>query len=90
MVARQSGRSAWTLMFKRKAMEESKMSNVIQFLEALGSKPMSPADYAASVNALEADTAQKGALLRHDGHALNGLLDARASVYCAVFAEDAD
>jgi hypothetical protein len=66
------------------------MSNVIRFLEAVGSRPLSAAEYVANVNALDAGFPQKQALLRHDGEALEDLLVARKKVYCAVFAADED
>lgn len=51
------------------------MSNVIRFLETLGSQPaLSPAGYAASVAALDCDTEQQLAMLQRDGGTLNGLL----------------
>lgn len=54
------------------------MSNAIQFLETLGSKPMlSPADYAATVAALDLDAAQQQALLQRDHEVLNDLLGGR-------------
>lgn len=63
------------------------MSNVIQFLEAVGSKPLSAAEYIESVNALDAQASEKRALLQHDGEALGGLLTDR-KMYCAVFAAE--
>lgn len=58
------------------------MSNVIQFLEALGSNPaltrLSAADYEAVVASLDADGAQQQALLHRDQVAINGLLGGRA------------
>lgn len=58
------------------------MSNVIQFLEALGSNPaltrLSVADYEAVVASLDAEGAQRQALLDRDQVALNGLLGGRA------------
>lgn len=54
------------------------MSNAIHFLETLGSKPtLSPADYAATVAALNVDAAQQQALLCRDPEVLNGLLGGR-------------
>lgn len=64
------------------------MSNVIQFLESLGSNPVlnrrSPAEYGAAVAALEADDDQRQALLDRDHVALNELLDGRAQVLFVV------
>jgi len=63
------------------------MSNVIQFLEAMGQRPaMSPADYAATVAALDVDDAQREALLEGDQAGLNQLLDGRMKMVFAVFA----
>ncbi len=59
------------------------MSNVIQFLEALGQNP-APADYAAAVAALDIDEAQRQALLDRDLATLNDLLGGRGKVYCVV------
>jgi hypothetical protein len=59
------------------------MSNVIQFLEALGQNP-APADYAAAVAALDIDEAQRQALLNRDHARLNDLLGGRSKVYCVV------
>lgn len=54
------------------------MSNVIQFLEAMGSRPaLSAVEYAAAVEALDAGTVQRQALLDRDHVALNELLDGR-------------
>lgn len=61
------------------------MSNVIQFLEAMGSRPApSAAEYAAIVAGLEINDAQRRALLDADHAALNALLDGRAKMYCYV------
>lgn len=58
------------------------MSNVIQFLEALGSNPaltrLSVADYEAVVASLDAEVAQRQALLDRNHSALNDLLGGRA------------
>ena len=64
------------------------MSNVIQFLEALGRAPAMPwsgVDYAAAVAALEADPAQRDALLDRDAATLNRLLGGRAVMYCSQY-----
>ena len=66
------------------------MSNVIRFLETMGSKPISPADYAATVAALEVGAPQRKALLDRDQDALNELLDGRRQLKCAIFAADED
>jgi hypothetical protein len=66
------------------------MSNVIRFLETMGRKPISPADYAATVAALEIEAPQRKALLDRDQSALNELLDGRRQLRCAIFAADED
>jgi hypothetical protein len=66
------------------------MSNVIRFLETMGRKPISPADYAATVAALEIEAPQRKALLDRDQGALNELLDGRRQLRCAIFAADED
>lgn len=65
------------------------MSNVIQFLETLGSKPaLSSADYAATVVALDVDAAQRQTLLRRDPEVLNDLLGGRALMAMFVATPD--
>jgi hypothetical protein len=66
------------------------MSNVIRFLETMGRKPISPADFAATVAALEIEAPQRKALLDRDQGALNELLDGRRQLRCAIFAADED
>jgi hypothetical protein len=66
------------------------MSNVIRFLETMGRKPISPADFAATVAALEIEAPQRKALLDRDQSALNELLDGRRQLRCAIFAADED
>lgn len=66
------------------------MSNIIRFLETMGSKPISPADYAATVAALEVGAPQRKALLDRDQDALSELLDGRRQLKCAIFAADED
>jgi hypothetical protein len=66
------------------------MSNIIRFLETIGRKPISPADYAATVAALEVGASQRKALLDRDQDALNELLDGRRQLKCAIFAADED
>lgn len=65
------------------------MSNVIQFLEALGSNPamtkLSAAQYAATVATVDADDMQRQALLNRDHAALNDLLGGRAEMRCVIF-----
>lgn len=67
------------------------MSQIIQFLDAAGSKaPLSAADYAASVAMLQIDDNQKQALLDRDPLALAALLDGRSKMYCYINAPDRD
>lgn len=66
------------------------MSNVIRFLESMGSKQLSAAEYAASVRALDVEAPHKNALLDRDQDALNELLDGRRQLKCAIFAADED
>lgn len=70
------------------------MSNVIHFLEALGSNPaltkLSAAQYAATVAALDVDDSQRQALLDRDQTALNGLLGGRDEMRCVVWPVDAN
>ncbi len=67
------------------------MSNVIQFLEAAGRTPtMSPAHYAAAVQALDVNDAQRQALLARDHAGLNDLLDGRTKMYCYIATPDDD
>ena len=66
------------------------MSNVIRFLESVGRKPLSSAEYAATVSALDLEPSHKSALLDRDQDALNALLDGRKGLRCAVFAADED
>ncbi|HVR81746.1 MAG TPA: hypothetical protein VHF02_06665 [Luteimonas sp.] len=65
------------------------MSNVIRFLEAMGSKELSAREYAATVAALGVDGPQRQALLDRDHVALNDLLGGRAKMYCMIVAPDA-
>jgi hypothetical protein len=57
------------------------MSNVIQFLEAMGKDAalsnMSPQEYATAVNALNVDDQAQHALLNRDHESLNSLLGGR-------------
>ena len=69
------------------------ISNVIQFLEALGSNAaltkLSAANYAANVAALNVDDAQRQALMDRDQGALNGLLGGRKKMRCMIWAPEA-
>jgi hypothetical protein len=63
------------------------MSNVIRFLESMGSNPalsrLSAAEYSAVVAALDVDDRQKQALQDRDAGLLNDLLGGRSKMYCA-------
>lgn len=63
------------------------MSNVIQFLAAMGGSPanLSAAEYWANVSALDVDAAQRQALMDRDQCALSGLLGGRAEMRCLVW-----
>ena len=62
------------------------MSNAIRFLEAMGSRQLSAAEYAATVAALEVDAPQRQALLDRDQTALSALLGGRPKMYCLIVA----
>jgi len=64
------------------------MSNIIRFLESMGSRQLSPAEYAAGVQALDVEASHKHALLDRNHGALNDLLDGRRELRCAIFAGD--
>lgn len=66
------------------------MSNVIKFLETLGSNPtrLSAAEYAATVAVLDVDDAQKQALIDRDQDTLNGLLGGRYDMMCILWPAD--
>lgn len=67
------------------------MSNVIQFLERLGSnQALSSADYAASVAALDVDSKHRQALLKRDHAALNKLSDGRSEMCCMILTPDGE
>lgn len=69
------------------------MSNVIRFLESLGSdagRCLSPSDYAATVALLDIDEAQQQALLDRDPAQIGELLGGRPAVLFAIFAPDED
>jgi hypothetical protein len=66
------------------------MSQVIGFLESVGSKPLDAASYAACVAALDVSPAQRQALFERDHHALNALLGGRPKMVCFVVAPDED
>ena len=64
------------------------MSNVIQFLEALGREPMSGESYANAVRSLDVDDSLREALLRKDHEALNSLLGGRHNVMMVLMPAD--
>jgi hypothetical protein len=68
------------------------MSNVIQFLETMGSNAamarMSAADYLATVAALDADESSRQALFARDSVKLGAALDARPFMMCMVVAPE--
>ncbi len=62
------------------------MSKVIRFLESVGATPgLLPDQYAALVERLDVDDAQRSALLSGDAVALRDLLGGRPVMRCAVF-----
>ena len=63
------------------------MSNVIRFLEGLGSSSVkwSPAEYAANVATLEVEDTQRKALLDRDQVALGTSLGARSGMRCIIW-----
>jgi hypothetical protein len=67
------------------------MSNVIQFLAAMGGNPdiLSAAEYSAIVSALDVDAAQRQALMDRDQCALARLLGGRAEMRCLVWPVEA-
>lgn len=64
------------------------MSDVIRFLDTIGSQSLSPAQYAATVATLDIDAEQRQALLDRDHAALNDLLGGRASMRCFILVPD--
>ena len=64
------------------------MSNVIQFLEAMGRAPLSSAEYSASVAALDVEANQQRALIDRDPAALNELMSGPKKMVFAVMAAD--
>ena len=64
------------------------MLNTIRFLETMGANVVSPADYAATVAALDIDQSEKVALLQRDHSALNDLLGGRQKMFFAVCAPE--
>ncbi len=70
------------------------MSNVLQFLEAMGQSAalsrLSPDQYAAMVASLESDEPIHRALMARDPAALGEALGGRHTMVCAIFAPDDD
>jgi hypothetical protein len=66
------------------------MLTTVRFLEAMGSKPLSAADYSAAVAMLEIDEPQRQALMDRDQIALGGLLAARDTMCCLIVAAEGD
>ncbi len=68
------------------------MSNMVQFLETLGSNPaltkLSAAEFEAMVANLDVDDAQRQALVARDGAALNDLLGGRERMLCVIWPAD--
>ena len=68
------------------------MSNVIQFLESMGSNArlarMSPEAYAAAVAALDADVETKSALGTRRPEWLGEIMGGRETMICAVFSPE--
>lgn len=64
------------------------MSNVIRFLEAMGSRAMTPAEYEDGVRRLDDESTVKQALLQRDQVALGDLLGARPGMCCMVLADE--
>ncbi|QNP39487.1 hypothetical protein [Lysobacter solisilvae (ex Woo and Kim 2020)] len=66
------------------------MSNVVQFLEALGASPnqISGANYASAVAAAKLDAAAHEALVARDQDGLNRAISGRAAMRCFVFVPD--
>lgn len=68
------------------------MSNMVQFLETLGSNPaltkLSAAEFEAMVANLDVDDAQRQALVARDGAALNDMLGGRERMLCVIWPAD--
>lgn len=62
------------------------MSNVIKFLESVGSKMLPASEYAAAIAKLDVDDTEREALIGRDREALGLLLGARPKMYCIVVA----
>lgn len=66
------------------------MSNVIHFLESVGSaaRLQSAADYAAAVAASDLEPSERKALLDRDVRSLTKIMRGRASMFCMIIAPD--
>lgn len=64
------------------------MSDVIRFLDSMGSQSLSPVQYAATVAALDIDASQRQALLDRDPAALSELLGGRDQMRCFILVPD--
>jgi hypothetical protein len=68
------------------------MSNMVRFLETLGSNPaltkLSAAEFEAMVANLDVDDAQRQALVARDGAALNDMLGGRERMLCVIWPAD--
>ena len=68
------------------------MSNMVQFLETLGSNPaltkLSAAEFESIVATLDVDDAQRQALLARDDAALNDMLGGRERMLCVIWPAD--
>ncbi len=64
------------------------MSNVIRFLESMGTRQLSAADYEASVAALDGDNSHREALMDRDQAALNDMLGGRSKMFFGVLAAE--
>ena len=68
------------------------MSNMVRFLETLGSNPaltkLSAAEFEAIVATLDVDNAQRQALIARDNAALNDLLGGRERMLCVIWPAD--
>lgn len=71
------------------------VSNVIQFLESMGSNAlmarMSVAEYESAIDSLfESNGQERAALRSRDSKSIGDVLDGRAQMLCFVFAPDQD
>ena len=64
------------------------MSNVIRFLESIGSKPHSWSDFSAGVALLDIDPVQRQALMDRDREGLSDLLGGRGQMRCMIMVPD--